>query len=263
VNLEEYWQENRRFVLGLAGGLVLFLIGLYVADAVYGTELRSARAQEAKIKRDLAQPMFTRAQLAEAEEDRERLRAAVDTLASTVAFAEREEFRLREGLGSASAQYHEIVGRLRDELLPAAARRNLRLEATLGLPKLSPTRASDIERYLSGLDLVERVARLAIDEGVGRMEELAIRLDPEYVSRRGTGEIETTEVHVQLSGSAVALMRVLARLERPEDGTQPATLRRMDWGSSRHREGDASIELVLVVARVTSEDLEDPEGAAG
>ena len=114
MNLEEYWQENRRFVLGLAGGLVLFLIGLYVADAVYGTELRSARAQEAKIKRDLAQPMFTRAQLAEAEEDRERLRAAVDTLASTVAFAEREEFRLREGLGSASAQYHEIVGRLRD-----------------------------------------------------------------------------------------------------------------------------------------------------
>lgn len=251
MNLDEYWQENRRFVLGLFGGLVLFLTGLWVADAVYGTDLRAARAQEAKVVRDLRQPMFTRSQLAEAEEERERLREVVAALGSTVDFEEREGFRLREGPGSATAQYHEIVGRLRDELLPAAARRNLRLEPTLGLPKLSPTRASDIERYLSGLDLLERVARLAIDEGVGRMEELSIRLDPEYVSRRGTGAVETTELHLQLSGPAVALGRVLARLERPEPGTQPATLRRMDWGSSRHREGEASLELVLVVARVT------------
>lgn len=260
MNVEEYWQENRRFVLGVGAGLVAFLIGLYAVDALFGSELRAARAEEARLGRDLRQPMFTRQQLDEARDDERSLRESVEALADVVRHETREGFAVRESAGSASAQYHEIVARLRDELLPAAARRNLRLEATLGLPKLSPTSAEDIERYLQGLDVVERVARLAIDEGVGRMEELSIRLDPEYVSRRGTGAVETTEVHLQLSGPSLALTRVLARMQRPGDGSGPAVVRRLEWGSSRHREGEAAVELELVVARVADELVAEGEG---
>ncbi len=255
MDLSDYWQENKRFVLTVASGAVVFLMGLYVVDSVYGADLNAARSAEARHKRDLRQAMYTRAAQTEAEEELAQLQAAADQLAEFVVFQPRDEFMLRSGGTSASSQFHQVVGRLRDDLLPAAARLNLRLERTLGLPKLTPTQEGSIERHLHALDVIERVARSAMEHRADRMEDLSIKLDPSLGSRAGVGRVERTKVEMTLRGGSLALTRVLADLQRGDLGT--LLVDKFEIVPSRNNPDDARLDLTLVVCRMHELSAED------
>src|SRR5204863_482021 len=83
-------------------------------------------------------------------------------------FAPRPAFAFDPAKGSASNQYFATVSSVREELLTLAGRNNMRIAEDLGLPALSPTRESEIVRYLEALDLVDRAVRLALASGVDR-----------------------------------------------------------------------------------------------
>ena len=49
MDLDGYWQENKRFVLTVAGGFLVFLIAFLVLDSSYGAEARGSRARLAEL----------------------------------------------------------------------------------------------------------------------------------------------------------------------------------------------------------------------
>jgi hypothetical protein len=85
----------------------------------------------------------------------------------------REPFRLPAGKAAAQ-HYIEVTGELRQELVAWALRNDCEVDASLGLPAVSPTQAPQVERVLHGLDVVERVVRLAVEHGARAVERITI-----------------------------------------------------------------------------------------
>ncbi len=43
MDMNDYWQENKRFLVTLGSGFLVFVIGLYVVQSLYGTDLGTAK----------------------------------------------------------------------------------------------------------------------------------------------------------------------------------------------------------------------------
>lgn len=217
MDLANAWQENKRFLLTVAGGALVFGIGWMLVESYFGAELKrhslSAKTAASKLERE---SLYTAAQLSEAEAENQRLVQAVETLTKACAFHARPRFVLDPARGSASNQYFAVVSAVREELLRQAGRANLRVPEDLGLPALSPTREPDIERYLQGLDLVERVVRTAIAAGCERIDKIEIKLDPRLTAREGVGRIEKTRVSFSFSGKGAPLVALAALSQQPD-----------------------------------------------
>lgn len=223
MDLNDTWQENKRFVLTVAAGVIVFVTGTMVVDALFKSELvalrRSADSAAARLR---GEPMYSASDLDTAERENEELDRAVQELSRQVAFEPREAFRLDAKRGSASNQYFASVAGVREELLTLAGRSNLKLPEDLGLPALSPTREAEIVRYLEALDLIDRAVRLALSAGVERVDKIDIKLDPKLSSRQGVGNVERTRVAITLSGSPGPMVRFLRASQAPAPA-EPST----------------------------------------
>jgi hypothetical protein len=78
------------------------------------------------------------------------------------------------GKSSPTQHYIELTGSLRTELIGWALRRDVEIDENLGLPAQSPTQPQKIARVLRGLDVVERVCRLAVQTGAVAVEDIDI-----------------------------------------------------------------------------------------
>ena len=256
MDLNEYWQENKRFLVTTASGAVLFLVGTMLVDRFFRSELRalerSASTAAAKLR---SEPMYSAADRSEAEKENASLKEAVDVLSRAVAFETRPGFRLDPKAGGSTHQYFAAVSRTRDELLKLAGRGNMRLPEAVGLPPLSPTRDGEIERYLEALDLIDRAVRLALEAGVQRIDKIEIRLDPRLTSRQGVGELEKTRVEITASGAPGPLTRFLLLTQRQDAranaaaGTQPLLVEKADLQASRTKADEAGLSATFLVAR--------------
>ncbi len=247
MDLHDLWQENKRFVIQVALGALVFLIGLYSIQTVYGDELDLERANRVRLERQLAEPRFEAADRDEARGENEALREVLARLAGAVAFEPRTEFTVLEST-SAVNQYHRAVAAVRDRLLLVAGRSNLFVDRDLGLPKLSPSNEEEIARYLAGLDAVERAVGIALATGVERVDEIRIRLDPALASRDGPKDVERTRVELELAGSGLALTSFLARTQR--SGERPLSVESVELRPAPKRRGEARLALVLALVRL-------------
>ncbi len=218
MDLNEYWQENKRFVLTVLGGGLVFLIATQVIDPVIGDDLRSTRRTRDSVQRELKESRYLARDLANARTQNEALAVARDDLAQYVGYPTREEFQLDRSRGSAGNQYFDAVTRVREDLLRRAGRRNIRLAQDLGLPTLAPTRDDEIARHLDALDLIERVVNLCIDERVERVDKIEIKIDPGLHGRHGVGTVEKTRVKMKMTGASAPMLRVIAATQSPEVG---------------------------------------------
>ncbi len=258
MDFNDYWQENKRFVTTVAVGVVVFLAGRWALAETFTTDLSAAQSSISRSRRGLGEAMFTAADRARAEDENEALRAAVERLSQAVEFEPRPEFHLDPSIGSSQNQYQRAVSRVRDDLLQRANRANLKLDAGLGMPKLSPTRDAEIERYLEALDVIEAAIRMAIEARVQRVDKIQIRLDPGLSSRTGLGRIEETKVEVTMIGDSLALTRFLARTQRPVEGGKGRVLHvgGAELVPSRSKEDELRLDVTLIVARLHA----PPEG---
>ena len=255
MDLNDIWQEHKRFILTVAVGCLVFLIANLTVSSIYEGDLASAGARSVATRRELAKPLFGSRDRTRAEEQNDGLRLALGELRERVAFQPRAEFVLDPNGGAESIQYQRIASGVRDDLLPRAARVNLALEDTLGLPALSPTEAYKIERYLEALDVVDRAVRLAIDAGVARIDDISIKLDPALLSRAGTSTVERTKITFEMVGPSLAMTRFLLATQRAE--TTALMIHEFELTAKRPEE--TRLSLVLLVARVgdTSVQLEE------
>jgi hypothetical protein len=263
MDLNDFWQENKRFLTIVAGGLLVFVVGEAVVGSAFGDELRAQQRRVRKSTSDLAKTMYQGDDLAAARSENEALRAAVGELAQTVAFRTRPEFALDARRGSASSQFFNIVARTREELLTLAGRNNLRAPDSVGLPALSPTQDEDIERHLEALDVIDRAVRLAVEAGVERIDRIDIKLDPALGSRQGVGFIERTRVELQLGGAAEPIERFLLATQAQATEGQ-LLVQSVEMLPSKAKPEEARLELTLVVARLSGLAAgEDPAGSGG
>jgi tetratricopeptide (TPR) repeat protein len=252
MDLNEYWQENKRFLVATTSGVVLFLAGTMVVDRAFRGELlalqRSSASAAAKLR---TESMYDANALAEAQKDNEELAKTVGILTQATAFQARAGFRLDPKAGAATNQYFAAVSRVREELLRLAGRGNLRLPDDLGLPALAPTREAEIERYLEALDLVDRAVRLALANGVQRIDKIEIRLDPKLASRQGVGELEKTRVEVSASGRPAPLVHFVSASQQPGKDSGPLLVEKAEIQVSRQSADEAVLQTTFVAARVT------------
>lgn len=256
MDLNNFWQQNKRFVVSVASGAIVFVIGLMLIDGLYGDDL-------AKLTREVGQnenrlrntPMFTRADRDKAQTQNEALQRSITDLEARVRFVTRPFFRVATDGAPAANQYFAVVSQTREELLRSAGRANLRLPEDLGLPALSPTRDADIVKHLEALDLVERVVRLALDSGVQRIDKIEIRLDPKLNSREGVGAIERTRVAFTISGDPAPLTELLIASQESRDvklegqtlRVLPLPIEKADISPARSKSDEASLEVVFLL----------------
>jgi hypothetical protein len=259
MDLNDYWQENKRFLVTVAGGVVVFAIGSMLVGKYFGDELGRQRLAVLNTGNKLGHdPMYTSEQLKDAQAENEALVHAVDTLTQACAFVPRPQFVLDPKRGSPSNQYFGLVSTVRDDLLRQAGRANMRVPEDLGLPALSPTREPDIVRYLEAFDMVDRIVRMALSSGCERIDQIEIRLDPRLNSREGVGRIETTRVTLKLSGKSAPLVQFLMASQQPGEKDQngvplggPLLMEKAEMVPARTGT-EASLDVTFECARVVA-----------
>jgi hypothetical protein len=265
LDVGDLWQENKRFVQGLAAAALVFVVGLLSIRTAFGDELRSERARRSRLERELEEARFGAAEREEARAENRALRESLARIAEGVVFRPREDFTIPPEETSHVNRYHRTIAAVRERLLQKAGRAGLFVDRDLGLPDLSPARAESAERYLSGLDCVERAVEIALATGVERIGDIRIRLDPALASREGPKKVERTRVELALEGSGLALSSFLERTQRSSVG--PLVVEEAELLPARGRRQTARlvIDFALVRLHVGDELLGDasPAGEEG
>jgi len=250
MDVGAYWQENKRFVVTVGAGVLAFLIGFGIETSLYQGKISSALGAIRRNTTQLKELKFSTQDQKEAEAENAALRAAVERLTLAANFRPRPEFVPDPAAGSSANHYLRTVSRVREELLQRANRASMKLESSLGMPELSPTVEREILRYLEALDLVETVSDIAIRARVDGIDKIQVRLDPGYGSRGGVGAIERTKVQMTLSGSSLALTRLLAWTQRPGVDGRTLPVDQLEMSAAKGRPGQVRLDVTFLVARV-------------
>ncbi len=255
MDLNDIWQENKRYFTGVLIGGLVFLVGILLIQSLYGDELSQVRRSKARVERQLGEARYGTTERELARSENAALASALDELATAVEFRARDDFRLDPAAGSSVNQYHRSVARVRERLLSRAGRANLFLDANLGLPDLSPAEDEEIARYLDALDAVARITEWAIASGVERVDDVRIRLDPGFGSRKGVGAVERTRVEFEFAGSGLALTRLLRATQRPKEHglahtDQPLSIYSLELRPARNRAEKSKLTLSIDLVRL-------------
>ncbi len=256
LDLGAYWQENRRLVLSVGAGALLFLVGFGIESSLFQGKINAAQRAIQLNKNQLKEMQFSSQDLAEVEGENAALRTAVEKLTASAQFRARPEFVPDPASGPSANHYLRTLSRVREDLEQRANRASLDLDASLGMPELSPTIEREILRYLEALDLVESVADLAIRARADGIDKIQVRLDPGHASRAGVGPIERTRVQMTLTGSSLALTRVLEWSQRPAAGARVLPIDQLEMSAMRGRKDQVRLDVTFVIARV--QELEPP-----
>ena len=267
MDLNDIWQENKRFITTVGSGLLVFLIGLFVVDGMYAGDIRTVERQNQSARSKLRVNMFTSDDREVARDENDALLTSFETLADAVAFKPRPEFDLKERAGSARNVYMSSVDQVRNRVEDLASRRRARLPEGLDLARLETNNVDAIERTLHALDLLERVVVLAVESGVKQVRSADIKLDPAFTARRGLGSIERTKVSVDIVASPDAVARWLLACETPADGNAEFSVRQqalpidsIDARRAASKSDEVSAKVTFLVVRVNEvEDSEDED----
>ena len=259
MDLENYWQQNKKTVISIGCGLLVFLIANTIVDGTFGKDLRSARRDRSDKQRDLRKPRYDADALDAAATDNEALIAARDALVSAVVFQPRPEFVASQDAGSISAQYFTRVEQVREALTRRASRAGLRPpDDAWGIEMPQTNAAPTVERHLEALDLIDRVVRLALDSGVGRISRIQVRLDPGFGSKQGLSRIERTRVQFGFDTSAVSMSALLAATQAKERYGQALPIEDFQIKGQRNRPGHVKSDMTFTIVRI-SERAEQEE----
>jgi len=258
MDLNDYWQENKRFVLTVVAGLIAFAIGNALIGSFIGDELASQRRTRTNLQRDMRESRFSAQDLAAARLENESLREANEAMAGFVAYPTRSEYQPDPSRGTAGKLYFDSVTRVREDVLRRAGRANLRIDPDLGLPSLAPTRDDEIARHLDGLDAVERILGFAIEERLERVDDIEITPDKGLRGSRGVGHVEKTRIKMKMSGASLPMLRTLASTQSPTRG-QPILIEEIEIVPERTREDEVRFEVTFLAPRLHETELDEEE----
>lgn len=219
MNFDAFWQTHRRFILGYAGGVLGFFLVLFVLTSGARDKRDEAERSLRRTQRELQGDRYAASQVGELEQRLAELEQRNATLGSRALPPVRERFALPPTVPP-SQHYIETTGALRQELVAWALRNDCEVDDSLGLPAVSPTQAQQIARVLRGLDVVERVVRLAVENGASAVEKISIGSRTSRGRGRNQPVLDVTQVTLEVvfeRQTATPFLRAL--LEQEEAGT--------------------------------------------
>lgn len=216
MDLNDVWQGNKRFILGVGAGFVVFLIGQATIGSLWSATAsqQAVRSAGTKLNR-LETP--SRAQLSEVSGENERLSQRLDELVERMRFTLQEEYVLPAREPSPDLLYNEIRSAARDALVDVAARSNIQVAESLGLPDFTPSGREAIQRYLAGLNVVEQVVEAAIVAGVRAVPEIEIADTRARKRKSDESFIDALRVRFRIEGSSASIAEVLKNVVRDGD----------------------------------------------
>ena len=82
MSLDTIWQLHKRFITGVAVGLVVFLIGLAIIGSTAGKDLAARNSAIGKHKRSLTTAVYSRSQLNQLTTRRNEMDVRIEELAA-------------------------------------------------------------------------------------------------------------------------------------------------------------------------------------
>ncbi|MFT7517398.1 MAG: hypothetical protein ACI84O_001190 [Myxococcota bacterium] len=212
MNIDAFWQANRKFILGFAGGLVVFFILLSLVAGPAADRFKAASASVSRMKRTGSNSaQYSVSQVSDLEQRLEQLDADIETLKSGALPPFRKRFQVPNGVAPAQ-HYIALTGELRDELIGWALRHNCQVDESLGLPTVSPSQPLAIEQHLRALDVIDRTVRLAIATGANEVDKIRISKQKHMRVGRNVSPLLITALSLELTFERVSVTPFLRQL---------------------------------------------------
>ncbi len=160
MDIAELWEEHKRWILGCAVGLLVYLIGGMVIQGIYSTD--AVASQSLRLRRGF-QPaeMYTRGALGSAREEQTDLAKELTRLRGALEFKPEPRFLLDGRAKDDDLHFAQVQRELRKELLDRANNLNVDLAPTnLVWPRAV---GGEIGSVLLGLALLDQAVNRLLD----------------------------------------------------------------------------------------------------
>jgi len=235
VDVHEIWQENKRWIVGVLIGVVVFFIAKTVLASVHdsGRVVRQARSEANKVN---SEPMYDQKALAALRQESEALNGAVTALLAAVEFTPRPDFDLK-GKGSFHLHFDQMSRQARARILAGAERAGVDLTPK-DLQWPTPTTQDETQSVLVALDLADdamarafaasQAVRAADPDAAGLVSIDELRIEGERKVTRGrnrstdaSDRIKDYRVTFKLRADAPTVIKML---ESFKAGPRPINL---------------------------------------
>lgn len=213
MDLNDIWQGNKRFILAICCAVVAVLIGEGIIGSLWNADAKAQAVGRLQAKlRKLETP--GQKDLSDVEGMNMELAEQLEHLYGRLTYTVDEKFLLPKNEPSPDLLYNSIRSQAQEELVGSAAKRNIRVDETLGLPDFTPSGREAIQRALRGLNIVEQVVSAAIVAGVRAVPEI------EIIGRKGRRRaknesfIDPLEVRFRIEGSTASVAELIQSLVR-------------------------------------------------
>ncbi len=209
MDVGSFVQENKRWLIGVALGGVVYLIASAVIASVYNADGSRLNARQL-VRSAGTTPLYDGAALNAAREEGDKLLAEKRRLQAELAFLPTAKYQL-DGKGAADEYLFQVGRALKQSILNAANERDVQL-ADKDVGWDVPTGVDEIRGVLFGLELLDEMTQrlFAAHDAVraGNLEALALRavtslkVEPRRGQRslsRGTrpGDVDLRDLVVQ------------------------------------------------------------------
>lgn len=162
MDLQDFWQENKRWVLGVVAGLIVYWIGSSIVGAAFGGEaaVKGVKALAVGLNRE---EFYDREALEAARAENERLKELAARVRAHVGFVPDDEFVL-VGKGDPELYFPDVERRVRQHVLVRAQELSVALDER-GLVWPPPVGREEIQERLIGLCALQHAADRLLDAG--------------------------------------------------------------------------------------------------
>jgi len=211
MDLNDIWQSHKRFILTVGCALVAVLIVQGIIGSMWNVEARTQAVQrlQSKLRKLEAPPQQA---LSSVQAENLAMKEQLDELYGRMSFQVEDKYLLAKDEPSPDLLYNSIRSTAQDELVGSAAKRNIRVDESLGLEEFTPSGREAIQRALRGLQIVEQVVGAAIVAGVRAVPEI------EVIGRQGRRRkqdesfIDPLRVRFRVEGGTAAVAELLQTL---------------------------------------------------
>lgn len=256
MDLADVWAQHKKFILVVAGALLLLLVGRGVIQSQWDYEsvvLASNKTAQTMKKAERVPEDVVRGLQSEVAD----LRTRFAQLAGSMRHRTGDAFTPPPGESNLRGFFFRRHQETERALAGAAERQDIRVPDGLGLKGMAPTEPEEIRRQLVALDMVQQVVVESIGAGVRRIA--SIQIEDAARSRAKGGFVSDLRVRFDIVGGEKALRSLLVGLV---DGAArgESSFLAMDQARIRPVKGELGmLELDLTVAALSIEKGADEE----
>jgi hypothetical protein len=257
MDLTDLWQQHKKFILAVAGALLLLLVGRGVLQGYFPVDEERRKAKsiaEAMRKK----PEVPDSMVRDLQSEVDALKARHAELAGAMRFKPGDDFLLPPGESEPRMFFFKRLRELQGPLVDAAAKQDIRVPAGLGLKELTPTDPEEIRRTLLALNVIQDVVVQAIGSGVRRIDTIHIE-EAQRGRSKSSGNLKELRLDFDIVGGERSLRSMVAGLvDGAAAGSVPYVA--IDKARLKPVKGESSmLELSLSISALEIEKVDGEE----